>query len=81
MTAVMEKKITTNKPMLSGVYGICLKDKNQSVPVFRDWGHFESPRRGDIHSYNGKQYIVIGFNGIPPLGEILMFEIEAKNNG
>lgn len=80
MLATMERKAAINKPMFSGVYGICLKDKTQSVPVFRDWGYFESPRRGDIHTYNDKHYVVVGFNGIPPLGEILMFEIKDKNN-
>lgn len=60
--------------MLSGVYGIFLRDTNQSVPIFHDWAHFDKPTRGDRYSYNDRHYVVVGFNGIPPLGEIIMFE-------
>lgn len=65
-----------SRPMLSGVYSIFLKHKNRSVPTFFDCQYFERPRRGDRHIYNGKQYVVVGFNGIPPLGEIIMFEYQ-----
>jgi hypothetical protein len=76
LTLMTKRTIDENRPKLSGVYGICLKNKAQNVPIFHDWGYFDKPKKGDTYRYNDKTYVVVGFNGIPPLGEILMFEVK-----
>lgn len=68
------------KPRLSGVYATYLKRRWHNSPIFHDWLYYDKPKISDRYVFDHVTYTVVGFSGVPPLGEIIMYEIKEVPN-